>query len=169
MEALDSKSKHVPYRNSKLTYLLQDSLGGAQSRTMMIFTVCPTDLSLEESLFTLNFSQRVRNVQLGPLAKRGGINGASMSSTKNLEEAVRTLKGDLALAAKAKKTLEDEVVELKKGTKRLAEERKVSEDLQLKLAEERQAKDKLLLEVAALQRERKNPVVSSCFLGSVLQ
>lgn len=57
MEALDQKSKHIPYRNSKLTYLLQDSLNGS-SRTMMIVTVCPTENHSEETLFTLQFASR---------------------------------------------------------------------------------------------------------------
>jgi hypothetical protein len=52
MEGLDKKSKHIPYRNSKLTYLLQDSLGG-NSKTMMIVTVCPTELTADETLFAL--------------------------------------------------------------------------------------------------------------------
>ena len=47
MEALDAKSKHVPFRNSKLTYLLQDSLGG-NSVTSMVATVCPTSLNGSE-------------------------------------------------------------------------------------------------------------------------
>ncbi|KDO30071.1 hypothetical protein SPRG_05262 [Saprolegnia parasitica CBS 223.65] len=41
MEALDRKSSHVPYRNSKLTYALQDVLGGGQSKTVMILNVAP--------------------------------------------------------------------------------------------------------------------------------
>ena len=160
MEALDSKSKHVPYRNSKLTYLLQDSLGGAQSRTMMIFTICPTDLTLEESLFTLNFSQRVRNVQMGPLAKKGSGSAPSAANTKNLEDAVRSLKVDLAQAAKTKKALDDEISDLKKGAKKAMEDKKSADELQRKLVEERQAKDKLLLEIATLQR--RSSVCAGC-------
>jgi kinesin family protein C2/C3 len=49
------------YRNSKLTYLLQDSLGG-NSRTMMIVTLCPTEDSSDETLFALQFASRVRNI-----------------------------------------------------------------------------------------------------------
>lgn len=52
MEGLDKKSKHIPFRNSKLTYLLQDSLGG-NSKTMMIVTVCPTELTADETFFAL--------------------------------------------------------------------------------------------------------------------
>lgn len=44
LEALDKRTPHVPYRNSKLTYLLQNALGG-NSRTMMLATVCPTSES----------------------------------------------------------------------------------------------------------------------------
>lgn len=61
LEALDQKSKHIPYRNSKLTYLLQDSLNGT-SRSLMIITCCPTEQHAEETLFTLQFASRVRNI-----------------------------------------------------------------------------------------------------------
>ena len=49
MEALDRKSSHVPFRDSKLTYLLQNALGG-NSRTMMIVATCPIDLAFDESI-----------------------------------------------------------------------------------------------------------------------
>jgi kinesin family member C2/C3 len=52
LEALDKKLSHVPYRNSKLTYVLQDSLS-ANSRTLMICAVPPTSVTADETLFTL--------------------------------------------------------------------------------------------------------------------
>lgn len=55
MEALDKKQNHVPYRNSKLTYFLQDSLGG-NSKTLMIVTLSPSVLSGDESLCALQVS-----------------------------------------------------------------------------------------------------------------
>ncbi|EEC50188.1 kinesin family-like protein, partial [Phaeodactylum tricornutum CCAP 1055/1] len=64
MEALDRKASHVPYRDSKLTYLLQDSLGG-NSRTMMVVAICPTDSSYDESVHALQFATRVRRIQIG--------------------------------------------------------------------------------------------------------
>ncbi|KAK6115934.1 hypothetical protein DH2020_008203 [Rehmannia glutinosa] len=51
---------HVPYRDSKLTRLLQDSLGG-NSRTVMIACVSPADINAEETLNTLKYANRVIN------------------------------------------------------------------------------------------------------------
>lgn len=49
---VDGRSSHIPYRNSKLTRLLQDSLGG-NSKTVMIANVGPADYNADETLTTL--------------------------------------------------------------------------------------------------------------------
>jgi hypothetical protein len=56
------KSSHVPYRDSKLTRLLQDSLGG-NSRTVMIACVSPSDRDFVETLNTLKYANRARNIK----------------------------------------------------------------------------------------------------------
>ncbi|KAM9443868.1 kinesin-like protein KIF21B isoform 1-T1 [Clarias gariepinus] len=56
------KSGHVPYRDSKLTRLLQDSLGG-NSRTVMIACVSPSDRDFMETLNTLKYANRARNIK----------------------------------------------------------------------------------------------------------
>uniref|UniRef100_A0A7E4ZQY5 Kinesin motor domain-containing protein n=1 Tax=Panagrellus redivivus TaxID=6233 RepID=A0A7E4ZQY5_PANRE len=61
VNALVSGSKFVPYRNSKLTLMLQDSLGG-NSRTAVIVCVSPSDFNFAETLQTLNFGLRLRNI-----------------------------------------------------------------------------------------------------------
>ncbi|KAI4307496.1 hypothetical protein L6164_030675 [Bauhinia variegata] len=53
---------HIPYRDSKLTRLLQDSLGG-NSKTVMIACVSPADTNAEETLNTLKYANRARNIQ----------------------------------------------------------------------------------------------------------
>jgi len=53
---------HVPYRDSKLTRLLQDALGG-NSRTAMIACVSPAAASLEETLNTLRYANRAKNIK----------------------------------------------------------------------------------------------------------
>jgi len=124
MEALDQKSKHVPYRNSKLTHFLQDSLGG-NSKTMMIITTCPTDYTAEETLFTLQFASRVRNINIGP-AKRN-------FNTKNLEEAVKLLKQEVTTSHKSIKKMEEQLADLKKENKKLQEK---NHDVRVKSFEE---------------------------------
>jgi hypothetical protein len=65
ISALGDKAKkgaHVPYRDSKLTRLLQDSLGG-NSRTLMVACVSPTDRDFMETLNTLKYANRARNIK----------------------------------------------------------------------------------------------------------
>ncbi|XP_013396201.1 kinesin-like protein KIF21A isoform X2 [Lingula anatina] len=64
ISALGDKAKkgsHVPYRDSKLTRLLQDSLGG-NSRTVMIACVSPSDRDFMETLNTMKYANRARNI-----------------------------------------------------------------------------------------------------------
>ncbi|CAN1219679.1 Kinesin-like protein KIN-14H [Linum perenne] len=62
--SLAAKSTHVPYRNSKLTQLLQDSLGG-QAKTLMFIHISPEFEALGETLSTLKFAERVATIELG--------------------------------------------------------------------------------------------------------
>ena len=58
--------KHIPYRDSKLTRLLEDSLGG-NCKTTMIATISPAYSSFNESLSTLNFAKRAKNIKNRPV------------------------------------------------------------------------------------------------------
>ena len=60
----NKKSTHIPYRNSKLTFLLQDSLGG-QAKVMMFVNISPAVYNVGETVCSLNFASRCRNVELG--------------------------------------------------------------------------------------------------------
>ncbi|XP_022082824.1 kinesin-like protein KIF18A isoform X2 [Acanthaster planci] len=57
-----SKGQHIPYRNSKLTRLLKDSLGG-NCQTVMIAAISPSGLTYEDTLNTLKYASRAKNIQ----------------------------------------------------------------------------------------------------------
>ncbi|XP_055993103.1 kinesin-like protein KIFC3 isoform X1 [Sorex fumeus] len=80
--ALRSRQGHVPFRNSKLTYLLQDSLSG-DSKTLMVVQVSPVEKNTSETLYSLKFAERVRSVELGPVSRRAEL--GSWSSQEHLE------------------------------------------------------------------------------------
>lgn len=68
IHARANKSAHVPYRNSVLTYLLQDSLSN-DSKTLMFVQISPVSTNAEESFCSLNFASRVQKVELGKASK----------------------------------------------------------------------------------------------------
>lgn len=63
------KGAFVPYRDSKLTRILQDSLGG-NSRTTMIACASPADSNYDESLSTVKYAARARNIKNKPKVNR---------------------------------------------------------------------------------------------------
>ncbi|CAK8680879.1 unnamed protein product [Clavelina lepadiformis] len=63
--ALVDRAPHIPYRESKLTRLLQDSLGGA-TKTSIIATISPGSDNLEETLSTLDYAARAKNIHNKP-------------------------------------------------------------------------------------------------------
>jgi len=62
---VDGRSSHIPYRDSKLTRLLQDSLGG-NTKTMMVANCGPADYNYEETLSTLRYAYRAKSIKNKP-------------------------------------------------------------------------------------------------------
>lgn len=75
---------HVPYRDSKLTRLMQDSLGG-NSKTVMIACISPADINAEETLNTLKYANRARNIQNKPIVNRNPIADEMKSMRRQIE------------------------------------------------------------------------------------
>lgn len=65
INALVDRSAHIPYRESKLTRLLQDSLGG-RTKTCIIATISPAKSNLEETISTLDYAFRAKNIRNKP-------------------------------------------------------------------------------------------------------
>ena len=62
---VDGRSGHIPYRDSKLTRLLQDSLGG-NTKTVMVANIGPADYNFDETLSTLRYANRAKNIKNKP-------------------------------------------------------------------------------------------------------
>ncbi|KAL3648079.1 Kinesin-like protein KIN-14I [Castilleja foliolosa] len=90
ISSLAQKNSHVPYRNSKLTQLLQDSLGG-QAKTLMFVHISPEPDATGETISTLKFAERVATVELGAARVNNHF-----SDVKELREQVASLKAALA-------------------------------------------------------------------------
>jgi len=91
------KLRHVPYRDSKLTFLLRDSLGG-NSRTTLVATVSPAEEQFGESLSTLKFSQRAKMI-----TNTAVVNEDTVGSLETLQKEVGRLRQDLLKAQYALK------------------------------------------------------------------
>ncbi|XP_010928361.1 kinesin-like protein KIN-4A isoform X2 [Elaeis guineensis] len=98
---------HVPYRDSKLTRLLQDSLGG-NSRTVMIACISPADINAEETLNTLKYANRARNIQNKPIVNRNPIS----DEMQRMRQQIECLQAEL-LCARGGGTASDEIQALK--------------------------------------------------------
>jgi len=143
MEALDRKASHVPYRDSKLTYLLQNSLGG-NSRTMMVVTACPHNDSYDETIFALKFATRVRRINLGSAHKN--------VTSKNLEETVKNLTSEMSLLSKAKERSETQLLSLKREKERVEDK--------LSKASQSRANSKEEMRTLSVLRQTNNDITS---------
>ncbi|PON64835.1 Kinesin-like protein [Parasponia andersonii] len=88
------KHRHVPYRDSRLTFLLQDSLGG-NSKTTIIANVSPSICSANETLSTLKFAQRAKLIQ-----NNAKVNEDASGDINALQRQIEQLKGQLSFLMK---------------------------------------------------------------------
>uniref|UniRef100_A0A671MZ07 Kinesin-like protein n=1 Tax=Sinocyclocheilus anshuiensis TaxID=1608454 RepID=A0A671MZ07_9TELE len=95
------KGSFVPYRDSKLTRLLQDSLGG-NSHTLMIACVSPADSNIEETINTLRYADRARKIKNKPILN---VDPRAVEM-KRLRQQVRSLFGVLGLLGAFQITME---------------------------------------------------------------
>lgn len=93
VQSLGRRDNHVPYRQTKLTSVLRDSLGG-NCRTLMFANVWKDDQFAEESISTLRFATRVRLLQTEPI-----VNESSDPEflIRKYQRQVRELKQELAM------------------------------------------------------------------------
>lgn len=99
------KVRHVPYRNSKLTRLLQDSLGG-NSHTVMIACVSPSSDNYPETLSTLNYAARARNIRNKAIINQESASNSAFEISQ-LKKQISALKNEIHLLRGHASQLED--------------------------------------------------------------
>jgi len=87
------KNNYIPYRDSKLTRLLQDSLGG-NCKTTMIATISPSEDAFSESLSTLYFAQRAKKIKNRPVINEDVNNRALI---RKYENELKNLRNELEI------------------------------------------------------------------------
>ncbi|XP_036355914.1 kinesin-like protein Klp61F [Octopus sinensis] len=107
--ALTEKAKHIPYRESKLTRILEDSLGG-RTRTTIIATISPSTSSFEETLSTLEYASLAETIENKPQVnedfQRGSLLEVWMSGVLEMfEREIDRLKEQLTCATTGKGVL----------------------------------------------------------------
>ena len=76
VDLADGKERHVPYRDSKLTFLLKDALGG-RARCSLLACVSPAHVNVEETMSTLKFAQRAKLVKVRAVANEEAVGSSS--------------------------------------------------------------------------------------------
>ncbi len=157
---VDGKSSHIPYRDSKLTRLLQDSLGG-NTKTVMIACVSPADYNYDETLSTLRYASRAKHIQNKPKINEDPKDAL----LRQYEDEIKSLKDMIGKLAQGG-VVTDQIKELaKKGMKMETADVKSAEEMQMsptgsnirmkQLEEEKELlhKDKQKIEDELKQRE----------------
>ncbi|KAF9619035.1 hypothetical protein IFM89_004379 [Coptis chinensis] len=98
VDVAQGKQRHVPYRDSRLTFLLQDSLGG-NSKTAIIANISPSVCSANETLSTLKFAQRAKLIQ-----NNAKVNEDASGDVMALQRQIQQLKDQLTFLLKHQNT-----------------------------------------------------------------
>ncbi|KAK3701215.1 hypothetical protein LTR37_015594 [Vermiconidia calcicola] len=170
------RAEVVPYRDSVLTWLLKDSLGG-NSKTAMVACISPTDY--DETLSTLRYADQAKRIRTSAHVNQDAVSAAERDAKiLEMQETIKSLQLSVNAATtrkrdeadRARDELEDYQRQVSKMQRAMEESRAVSEvkirALTMEVDELRPANEALRIEIEALRRhltlavgELKNPIV----------
>ncbi|KAL4225445.1 Kinesin-like protein kif3c [Mactra antiquata] len=104
---VDGKSTHIPYRDSKLTRLLQDSLGG-NAKTVMVANIGPADYNFDETMSTLRYANRAKNIKNKPKINEDPKDALLREFQEEIARLKERLKGGPKKKKKRKRTRRNE-------------------------------------------------------------
>ncbi len=117
-----SANTHIPYRNSKLTRMLQDSLGG-NSYTLMVSCVSPADSNIEETISTLRYSDRAKKIKNKPIVNVNG-NDAEVNRLMKENQELRLMLVEAKSNNGSGKVSQEEAEAMTESNERMREENK---------------------------------------------
>ncbi|XP_069388640.1 kinesin-like protein KIF17 isoform X2 [Paralichthys olivaceus] len=167
---VDGRSRYIPYRDSKLTRLLQDSLGG-NTRTLMIACLSPADNNYEETLSTLRYANRAKSIQNRPRINEDPKDALLREYQEEIKTLRALISGQLGmanlstlLAGQLSQTSPDLPSRPESNTTE-AEKEKIKEEYEERLAKlraeynaEQESKAKLQEDIAALRSSYESKV-----------
>ncbi|XP_041365855.1 kinesin-like protein KIF3B [Gigantopelta aegis] len=161
---VDGKSSYIPYRDSKLTRLLQDSLGG-NAKTVMVANIGPAGYNYDETLTTLRYANRAKNIKNKPKINEDPKDAL----LREFQEEIARLKGQLDGSGgprkkkkkrRVRRNKNGEIIEDSGGEDEEEDEADVEhymQDAQMKLEEEKRA----ILNDQSLLSEEKNKLLET--------
>ncbi|KAL3981516.1 Kinesin motor domain family protein [Acanthocheilonema viteae] len=142
---VDGKSKHIPYRDSKLTRLLKDSLGG-NMKTIMVACISPSSDNYDETLSTLRYANRAKNIKNKPKINEDPKDALLREYQEEIQRLKLMIQGDNSVHSNSNE-LDEEREQLK------AEFNAAINELRLQYQNEQKSKAKLQEEYTALKEQ----------------
>ena len=160
---VDGKSQHIPYRDSKLTRILQDSLGG-NTRTVMVANAGPADYNLDETLSTLRYANRAKKIKNKPVINKDPKDAMlrnyqnEISSLRKQLEAMKVAQADAVSSGVGRPASggaigesEEDLVALNRSL--LDQSREERDELRARLEDEAKARADMETQREALQKK----------------
>ncbi|CDS42704.1 kinesin family A [Echinococcus multilocularis] len=166
----DGKSTHVPYRNSKLTRLLQDSLGGNSKTVMSYFRVSPfcsisiianigpTDYNYDESISTLRYASRAKLIKNAARVNEDPKDALIRQFQKEIAELRAQLSDDIAFTEMGAAELQNEMFRGGAGLKKKKGENKLSQEQLCEIESMINADRRKLEEQKDMEVEQRNEI-----------
>ncbi|XP_046644917.1 kinesin-like protein KIF3A [Daphnia pulicaria] len=149
----DGKASHVPYRNSKLTRLLQDSLGG-NAKTLMCANIGPASFNFDETLNTLRYASRAKNIKNKARINEDPKDALLKQFQREIEELRRQLE---EVGSASSDESGEENYELRKDKKRKPRTESERAAIKAKIDEER----RMVMESSQLAEEERKKVAQT--------
>mmetsp|Transcript_18435 Transcript_18435/g.22116 ORF Transcript_18435/g.22116 Transcript_18435/m.22116 type:complete len:824 (+) Transcript_18435:108-2579(+) len=158
---VDGKSGHIPYRDSKLTRLLQDSLGG-NTKTVMVANMGPADYNFDETISTLRYANRAKNIKNKPKVNEDPKD----AMLREFQEEIARLKAQLAGEGPAEGGGGGAPKERRKSVVRKVERRKT---ITVEKVVEKEVSDEKKQEIKAQMQRKMERTVRASITGELLE